>query len=62
MTYIWASVGLQVAFNEFFLVYVALFGLSLFTLVGGLVTSDADAVRPDWGLSDSMGKLGRIFF
>lgn len=44
MTYIWMSVGLQVSFNAFFLVYVALFSLSLFTLVGGLVTTDAGAV------------------
>lgn len=45
MTYMWLSVGIQVSFNDLFLVYVALFGLSLFTLVGGLVTTDADAVR-----------------
>lgn len=45
MTYVWASVGVQVTFNDLFLVYVALFSLSLFTLVGGLVTTDAEAVR-----------------
>lgn len=45
MTYIWLTVAVQVPFNDLFLVYVALFGLSLFTLVGGLVTTDADAVR-----------------
>lgn len=44
MTYIWASVGLQVWFNSFFLVYVALFGLSLVTLVSGTATTDAGAV------------------
>lgn len=44
MAYIWASVALQVTFNAFFLVYVALFSLSLFTLVGGLVTTDRAAV------------------
>jgi hypothetical protein len=44
MTYIWASVSGQVAFNQFFLGYVALLGLSLFTLVSGLATTDADAV------------------
>ncbi|POG55748.1 hypothetical protein [Haloferax marisrubri] len=44
MTYMWASVGLQVAFNQFFLGYVALFCLSLFTFVGGVVTTDADEV------------------
>jgi hypothetical protein len=41
----WASVGLQAPYNEFFLGYVALFSLSLFTLVGGLVTTDAGAIR-----------------
>lgn len=45
MTYTWASVTAQTAFNEFFLGYVALFGLSLFTLAGGLVHTDATAVR-----------------
>lgn len=45
MTYIWASVGLQVAFNTFFLLYVMLFSLSLITFIGGLVTTDADTVR-----------------
>lgn len=45
MTYIWINVGLQVTFNGFFLVYAALFGLSLFTLVGGVATSDPEAVR-----------------
>jgi len=44
-TYMWASVGLQVPYNEFFLGYVALFSLSLFAFVGGLVTTDAGAVR-----------------
>lgn len=43
MSYMWASVGLATAFNELFLVYVALFGLSTFTLVGGLLTTDPDA-------------------
>lgn len=45
MTYMWASIAVQVPFNELFLVYVALFGLSLFTFVGGLVTTDAETVR-----------------
>jgi hypothetical protein len=45
MTYIWASIAVQIPYNELFLVYVALFGLSLFTLVGGILTTDADAVR-----------------
>jgi hypothetical protein len=45
MTYMWASIAVQITFNELFLVYVALFGLSLFTLVGGLVTTDARAIR-----------------
>jgi hypothetical protein len=45
VTYVWASVGLQVSFNEAFLVYVALSTLSLFTLVGGVAGTDPEAVR-----------------
>jgi hypothetical protein len=45
MTYMWASIAVQIPFNDLFLVYVALFGLSLFTFVGGMVTTDADAIR-----------------
>lgn len=37
MLYMWASYALTMAFNAFFLGYVALFGLSLFTLAGGLL-------------------------
>ena len=44
-TYLWGSVAIQITFNELFLVYVALFGLSLFTLIGGFVTTDAEAIR-----------------
>ena len=44
MTYMWASIAVQIPFNELFLVYVALFGLSLFTFVGGMVTTDAQAI------------------
>lgn len=45
MTYLWLSrVGL-LAFNDFFLGYVTLFVLSLFTLVGGLVTTDPEPFR-----------------
>jgi hypothetical protein len=45
MTYMWASIAVQIPFNAFFLVYVALFGLSLFTFVGGMVKTDADEIR-----------------
>lgn len=45
MTYMWASIAGQVAFNEFFLGYVVLFALSLFTLIGGTVNADATAIR-----------------
>lgn len=44
MSYMWANIGLTTAFNELFLVYVALFGLSSSTLVGGLASTDPDAV------------------
>lgn len=45
MTYMWASIAIQIPFNELFLVYIALFGLSLFTLVGGVVSTDAERIR-----------------
>lgn len=47
MTYMWVSAGLMAPFNEFFLGYVALFSLSLFTLVGGITATDARAVSRD---------------
>lgn len=45
MTYIWASIAGQTAFNQFYLGYVVLFALSLFTLVSGLMRTDAESVR-----------------
>lgn len=45
MTYMWASIAIQTPYNELFLVYVSLFGLSLFTFVGGMLTTDPDTVR-----------------
>ena len=45
MTYMWASVAVQIPYNELFLVYVALFGLSLFTFVGGMWSTDPAAIR-----------------
>ena len=47
MAYMWVSAGLIAPFNEFFLGYVALFSLSLFTLVGGITATDARAVSRD---------------
>lgn len=44
MSYMWASIGLQVGFNQFFLGYVVLFGLSLFTFVGGMVPIETGAI------------------
>lgn len=43
--YTWATVGLQVSFNELFLVYTALVSLSLAALVGGVLGTDPTAVR-----------------
>ncbi|WP_137286875.1 hypothetical protein [Halorussus salinisoli] len=45
MLYTWASYALMLYFNELFLAYVALFGLSLFTFVGGVLRLDPGAVR-----------------
>lgn len=43
MTYIWATYAVTITFNAFFLGYVALFSLSLFTLVGGILRLNANA-------------------
>lgn len=45
MAYAWASRSLSLAFNDFFLGYVVLLTLSLFTLAAGVVETDADATR-----------------
>ncbi|MEF8900996.1 MAG: hypothetical protein V5A25_07220 [Halovenus sp.] len=45
MTYMWASIAVQITFNRFFLGYVLLFGLSVFTLAGGVAGIDPDEVR-----------------
>lgn len=45
VTYLWLSRAGTLAFNDFFLGYVALLSLSLFTLVGGTVTTDAESIR-----------------
>lgn len=47
MTYIWASYALTTTFNAFYLGYIALFSLSTFTLVGGILSLDADALHRD---------------
>lgn len=45
MTYMWATIALQVTFNQFFLGYVVLFGLSVYTLIGGVRDTDPAAVE-----------------
>ncbi|MFP9190932.1 hypothetical protein ACLI4Q_04600 [Natrialbaceae archaeon A-CW1-1] len=40
MAYMWIHYAFVVAYNDFFLGYVALFALSVFTLLSGLVTTD----------------------
>ncbi len=44
MTYMWATFAFAVAWNVFFLGYVVLFGLSLFTLVAGLAWIDEEQI------------------
>lgn len=44
MLYMWAHYAFGVAYNNFFLGYVALLGLSLFTLLSGVIRTDADRV------------------
>ena len=49
LLYAYASYAFVAAFNELFLVYVALLGLTLFTLVGGLARLDAGMVAERFG-------------
>lgn len=42
MTYMWASYAFTIAYNYFFLGYVVLFSLSLFTLVGGVLSLESN--------------------
>ena len=44
MAYMWIHYAFVVAYNDFFLGYVALFALSVFTLLSGLVTTDGQRV------------------
>ena len=57
MTYLWASVTVQTAFNQFYLGYVVLLGLSVFTLVGGVLDTDADVLA-----ARLTGRLSRSLF
>jgi hypothetical protein len=45
LVYVYGMYALGVRWNELFLVYVALFGLSLFALIIGLVSTDAARIR-----------------
>jgi len=40
MAYMWTHYAFVIAYNDFFLGYIALFGVSIFTLVSGLVRTD----------------------
>lgn len=54
MTYMWATIALQVTFNQFFLGYVVLFGLSVYTLIGGV--SDTDPVAVERTVSEDLSE------
>lgn len=45
MTYLWATIGLQVVFNQFFLGYILLFGLSMYTLIGAIAKTNPEEIR-----------------
>lgn len=49
LLYTYATYAVMAAFNELYLVYVALFGLTLLTLVGGFGRLDAAALARDVG-------------
>ena len=44
MAYMWTHYAFVVAYNDFFLGYVALFALSVFTLLSGVVTTDSGQI------------------
>lgn len=44
MTYMWAHYAFVVGYNDFFLGYIALLGLSVFTLLSGVIRTDARRV------------------
>ena len=52
LLYTYASYAFLTAFNELYLVYVALFALSLFTLIGGLTTLEAESLKRSIGDHD----------
>jgi hypothetical protein len=45
LVYTYATYALAIEFNSLFLVYVALLGLSLYTLIGGLATTDFAEIK-----------------
>jgi hypothetical protein len=45
LVYCYAIAAFDVRFNSMFLVYVALLGFSLYALIGGLATTNLDAIR-----------------
>lgn len=49
LLYTYASYAVMTAFNELYLVYVGLFGLTLYTLVGGVTRLDAAALKRSVG-------------
>ncbi|MCT9097522.1 hypothetical protein [Haloarchaeobius sp. HME9146] len=49
LLYTYASYAVMTAFNPLYLVYVALFGLALFTLAAGVARLDPDVVRRQVG-------------
>jgi len=49
LLYTYASYSFLTAFNELYLVYIALFGLTLFTVIGGLTRLDATALKDALG-------------
>lgn len=46
MTYVWAPATVTIAFNAFFLGYIAHFSLSMFTLIGGITSIDLASLAP----------------
>jgi hypothetical protein len=58
LVYTYASYALAIEFNSLFLVYVALLGLSLYTLIGGLATMDFAEIKAHFSRGTPVKAVG----
>ncbi|HEX5913422.1 MAG TPA: hypothetical protein VFY54_09875 [Rubrobacter sp.] len=58
LVYTYASFALAIEFNSLFLVYVALLGLSLYTLIGGLATTEFAGMKAHFSRGTPVKAVG----